>query len=71
MKPFWQSKTLGLNVLMIGALVLQELLVGDVIPLQYQAAGLAVLNALLRFLTTQPVTVPGVTSGPTPEVPTS
>lgn len=62
MKPIWESKTLWLQVVtaILGGV---EAIGGtDVIPAEYQGAaliGLAILNTILRLLTTQPVTLKG------------
>jgi len=61
-KPWWRSKTLWLNAT-VGALVALEGSTGvlqPVVPVNIYAvlaAGLPVLNAVLRILTTQGVTL--------------
>lgn len=55
MKPWWQSKTIWANVLG-GALLLLNGPLGHVVPPQYLALVLAVINIGLRVVTTQAVT---------------
>jgi len=59
-KPWWQSKTIWVNVLTMIVDVAGRM--SDVIPASaqpYIASGLAILNIALRFLTDQPVTTGG------------
>lgn len=58
MKPFWKSRTIWANALALAALVLQEALGHEVLPLEFQGAVLAVLNVILRFRTDTPVQPP-------------
>ena len=54
-KHFWASKTLWLNVLGIAVIVVQTIQ-GEVwINPEIQILILAVLNAVMRFLTSQPI----------------
>lgn len=56
-KPFWESKTLWLNVVAGLVIVLQLALNQQLVPVQYQELALAVLNILLRLKTNQPLTL--------------
>lgn len=50
-KPFWKSKTFWTNVAAIGATYL------GYVPANIAAVAIPLVNILLRFITTQPVTV--------------
>jgi len=61
-KPWWQSKTLWLNVVSVAVIILTELLASDLVSqhpqtVLYLAALLAVANGLLRFFTTSAIGV--------------
>lgn len=53
-KPFWQSKTLWVNLIAIAAMEVQSR-TGYVIPAEGQAALLAVVNLVLRIVTDKPL----------------
>jgi hypothetical protein len=55
-KPIYQSKTLWLNLVGMAILIVNSQ-IGHLIPTEYGALALAILNIANRFLTTQPVTV--------------
>lgn len=55
-KVWYKSKTLIFNALAVALLALQAG-IGDVVPLEYQAVAVAVINYALRWLTSQGVTV--------------
>jgi len=57
-KLWFTSKTLLFNLAAIAAMAVQVGLLGNVVPLEYQATALAVANVALRFITTQGVTAP-------------
>lgn len=52
-KPFWQSKTLWINVL----LIIITIFSGQILPISpaWQTTIVAVANILLRFITNQPL----------------
>jgi|GEM_PF-2802928 len=54
MKPWYKSKTLWTNALGVAAMLLQSE-VGYLLPLEYQAVGLAAVNMLLRTTTNAPI----------------
>jgi hypothetical protein len=56
MKPFYRSKTVWVNVIGAGAMLLHGPL-GSVLPTEYAAVAIALLNLALRFTTTQAVTL--------------
>jgi hypothetical protein len=53
-KSFWQSKTFWLNVIGIGAMLVQSS-TGFIIDPEYQASILAVINLVLRGITKEPI----------------
>jgi len=54
-KLWWQSKTIWVSFLALVAAAIQSKY-GWILPPEYQTYGLAILMAILRFLTKQPVT---------------
>lgn len=54
-KSWWQSKTLWVNILTIAAGTLQQISGKNIVPNEYIVIGLAVVNMILRTVTTQPV----------------
>jgi hypothetical protein len=54
-KSWWKSKTLWINALTILAGVGQQISGLNIVPPQYLALGLAVVNMTLRAITTQPI----------------
>jgi hypothetical protein len=56
MKPFYQSKTVWVNVIGAGAMLLHGPL-GSVDPRRVCGVAIALLNLALRFTTTQAVTL--------------
>ena len=57
MKPIYKSRTLWANVLAIALIVAQTLTDNQVIPVEYQTVILAVINGLLRYVTTEAVSL--------------
>lgn len=60
MKPIWQSKTLWINLISAVLSGIEAVGLADTVPDEHQLkfmTGLAVLNMVLRFLTTQQVKV--------------
>lgn len=59
MKPFWKSKTETINIIAIAGSVLQLVLQKNVIPIdpQKQILILAGINAILRFITKEPISI--------------
>lgn len=55
MKPFWESKTFWLNVIAIAVLVADYLFTNQIIPAEIGVLVLGILNIVLRFLTSQPL----------------
>jgi len=55
MKPFWESKTFWLNVIAIAVLVADYLFTNQIIPAGIGVLVLGILNIVLRFLTSQPL----------------
>ncbi len=62
-KSILQSKTVWLNVLGILIMIVNEL-AGKMIPTEYAALALAILNIIVRFLTKQPLTLAMSSSAP-------
>jgi len=58
MKTWWKSKTLWLNFVAMLVAIAQAMQGVAWVPVQYQVLVLAVLNAILRFLTNQPIGTP-------------
>ena len=60
-KPFWASRTLYVNLLMVLGALLESFGVTSVLnpEMQQEAIGviMGVVNIILRFVTTQPVTL--------------
>ncbi len=60
-KPFWASRTIWANVLMVAGVVLESTGVTNVLNPETQelalGAILGVVNLVLRFLTKEPITV--------------
>ena len=60
-KPFWASRTLWVNFVAIVAAVLGTFGLGDVLDPEFQAtvvaAVMGIVNIILRFVTTKPVTL--------------
>lgn len=54
-KPWWQSRTLWFNAIGLTLMTVQALSGANVIPPEYAVPALAVGNAVLRFVTTQPI----------------
>ena len=54
-KKFWESKTFWANVLGIGAMVAQSVNGAFVLPPEWQAAVLGVINIILRLVTKQEI----------------
>ena len=54
-KKFWESKTFWANVLGIGAMVAQSVNGTFVLPPEWQAAVLGVINIILRLVTKQEI----------------
>lgn len=54
-KSIFTSKTFWTNVIAVVAMVLQGLTGKEIIPVEYQATLLAVINIILRTVTKQPV----------------
>ena len=50
-KKFWESKTFWANVLGIGAMIAQSANGSFVLPPEWQAAALGVINIFLRLIT--------------------
>jgi hypothetical protein len=55
-KKIWKSKTFWLNVVGMAILIVNSQ-AGHLIPTEYGALALAILNIANRFLTNQPVTL--------------
>ncbi|MGV8982099.1 hypothetical protein [Clostridium sp.] len=55
-KKWYFSKTLGLNVIAILLLIVQSN-TGFIFPVEYQALGVAILNALNRMITNSNITL--------------
>ena len=53
--PWWKSKTLWLNVILIVLGIIQGAQAKEWIPAEYQILIAAILNGIVRFLTTQPI----------------
>ena len=53
-KAIWVSKTFWANLFAIAAMIVQSF-TGWVLPPDWQATGLAVVNLILRIVTKQPV----------------
>jgi len=58
MKTWWKSKTLWLNFVATLIAIVQAVQGQPWVPAEYQVLVLAVLNAVLRFLTNQPIGTP-------------
>lgn len=61
-KPFWQSKTFWVNVLIVVVIILESTGVIDVVPDEVQLEQYAILivgliNIVLRFVTKEPITL--------------
>jgi hypothetical protein len=54
-KKFWESKTFWANLIGIGAMVAQSVNGSFVMPPEWQAAILAVINIVLRLVTKQEI----------------
>lgn len=54
-KNWWQSKTLWLNAIAMAIAITQALQGQAWVNPEYQILALAILNAILRFMTSQPI----------------
>jgi hypothetical protein len=57
-KKVWKSKVLWINILSVGAYVLDNLIGTNVIPPAKGVVVLGVINILLRFITDKPLDIP-------------
>lgn len=53
-KSMFASKTLWVNLIAVAVFAVQTF-TGFVVPPEWQAGGLAVINFILRFVTAQPI----------------
>ena len=53
--PWWKSKTLWLNLILALIAITEGALGKEWIPVEYQVVIATILNAIVRFLTTQPI----------------
>ncbi len=67
MKAWWRSKTLWINIVAGGVLLLQTQ-TGFAIDPEVQAGILALVNLVLRLITKEPVGLKDETAGPFPDV---
>ena len=58
-KKFWQSKTLWLNILAIGIVIVQAIQGQAWVNPELQVLALAILNAIVRLLTNTAIAMPG------------
>jgi hypothetical protein len=65
-KPWYKSRTIWLAIFGTAALVTQAAVGEQLIPLEYQASALLIAQFILRFVTSESVTLPAasdVTTG--------
>ena len=55
MKKWYTSKTLLVNILSIAIIVIQYCIDVRIMPLEVQAPVLAIINILLRIITSEPI----------------
>ena len=56
-KPWYKSKTMYLNLIALALLIVQSAIGVEVIPLEYQATIVAVLNLATRMITSTNITL--------------
>lgn len=59
LKSWWKSKTVWWNILSTVLAIIQGIQGNAWIPAEYQVLIVTIINTVLRFLTTQPVNIPG------------